>query len=178
MEDLLESTVFEVVADEQAAMTEWSRERAADRERSGFQAETRLRRPDGRIAVALVSATLMRNPRGEPLYYICQFFDLTRRNEAQERLVANEAKLAEAQQLARLGSWEWEIATDTVVWSDELYRIYGVRPDRFPGPTAATWTRCTPTTAPAWRGSSRPRSPSGAAGAWTTASCAPTARSA
>jgi PAS domain S-box-containing protein len=133
MEDLLESTVFEVVADEQAAMTEWSRERLQTGERSGFQAETRLRRPDGRIAVALVSATLMRNPRGEPLYYICQFFDLTRRNEAQERLVANEAKLAEAQQLARLGSWEWEIATDTVVWSDELYRIYGVRPDRFPG---------------------------------------------
>ena len=133
MEELLDCTIFEVVADEQAALADWSRERLQTGERSGFQAETRLRRPDGRVAVALVSATLMRNPRGEPLYYVCQFFDLTRRNEAQERLAANEAKLAEAQQLARLGSWEWEIATDTVVWSDELYRIYGVRPDRFPG---------------------------------------------
>jgi PAS domain-containing protein len=120
----------------------------------------------------------MRDPRGEPLYYVCQFFDLTRRNEAQERLVANEAKLAEAQQLARLGSWEWEIATDTVVWSDELYRIYGVRPDRFPGSYGSYLDKVHPTTAPAWRGSSRRRWPSGAAGAWTTASCAPTARSA
>jgi two-component system cell cycle sensor histidine kinase/response regulator CckA len=132
-EELLESTIFEVVSEDSITASEWSRERLRAADRGTFQTETHLRRPDGRAAVAIVSATLVRNPRGEPLYYVCQFFDLTRRNEAQERLVANEAKLAEAQQIARLGSWEWEIATDSVVWSDELYRIYGVRPDRFPG---------------------------------------------
>jgi PAS domain S-box-containing protein len=46
-EELLESTIFEVVADEQAAMTEWSASGCETGERSGFQAETRLRRPDG-----------------------------------------------------------------------------------------------------------------------------------
>jgi PAS domain S-box-containing protein len=132
-DELLEMSIFEIVADDDVASAEWSREQLQAGERTAFQVETRLGRPDGRPAVALVSATLVRNPRHEPLYYICQFFDLTRRNEAQERLAANEAKLAEAQQIARLGSWEWEIATDSVVWSDELYRIYGVRPDRFPG---------------------------------------------
>jgi two-component system cell cycle sensor histidine kinase/response regulator CckA len=132
-DELLESSIFEIVADDGLTGSEWSRERLRAAERSTFQVETHLRRPDGHPAVAIVSATLVRNPRGEPLYYVCQFFDLTRRNEVQERLVANEAKLAEAQQIARLGSWEWEIATDSVVWSDELYRIYGVRPDRFPG---------------------------------------------
>ena len=132
-DELLESSIFEIVADDGVTASEWSRERLRAAERGTFQIETHLRRPDGHAAVAIVSATLVRNPRGEPLYYVCQFFDLTRRNEVQERLVANEAKLAEAQQIARLGSWEWEIATDSVVWSDELYRIYGVRPDRFPG---------------------------------------------
>ena len=132
-DELLESSIFEIVADDGVTASEWSRERLRAAERGTFQIETHLRRPDGHAAVAIVSATLVRNPRGEALYYVCQFFDLTRRNEVQERLVANEAKLAEAQQIARLGSWEWEIATDSVVWSDELYRIYGVRPDRFPG---------------------------------------------
>ena len=95
--------------------------------------ETRLRRSDGTEAVALISATLVRNPREEPVYYVFQLFDVTARRQEAARLVANEAKLAEAQQIARLGSWEWDLASDHVVWSDELYRIYGVRPDRIPG---------------------------------------------
>ena len=68
----------------------------------------------------------MRDIRGEPQYYVCQVLDMTERYEAQADLAANEAKLAEAQQIARMGSWEWEIAADRVTWSDELYRIYGV----------------------------------------------------
>jgi len=37
-------------------------------------------------------------------------------------------QLEEAQRLARIGSWEWDIADATVWWSDELYRIYGLEP--------------------------------------------------
>jgi signal transduction histidine kinase len=44
-----------------------------------------------------------------------------------EREQANES-LTEAQELAHLGSWEWEIATDRVTWSLQLYRIFGVDP--------------------------------------------------
>jgi PAS domain S-box-containing protein len=36
--------------------------------------------------------------------------------------------LAEAQEVAHIGSWEWDIAADRVTWSDELYRIYGFEP--------------------------------------------------
>ncbi len=36
--------------------------------------------------------------------------------------------LEEAQALTHLGSWEWDIANDTIGWSDELYRIYGMKP--------------------------------------------------
>ena len=46
-------------------------------------------------------------------------------------LEKSERLLREAQQLARLGSWEWDVASDTVVWSEELYRIYGVTPGTF-----------------------------------------------
>jgi PAS domain S-box-containing protein len=39
-----------------------------------------------------------------------------------------ERQLAIAQQIAHVGSWEWDLATDAVSWSDELYRIYGLVP--------------------------------------------------
>lgn len=41
-------------------------------------------------------------------------------------LTRSEAGLAEAQEIAELGSWEWDVQTDEVTWSDELYRIYGL----------------------------------------------------
>ncbi len=111
----------------------WTPERVAADDADGTERETRLRRPDGSEAVVLISATPVRDPRDVPLYYVLQVFDVTARRAEAARLAANEAKLAEAQQIARLGSWEWDLASDHVVWSDELYRIYGVRPDRLPG---------------------------------------------
>lgn len=45
---------------------------------------------------------------------------------------AAEAALEKAQEVAHLGSWEWDVATGTVVWSDELYRIFGVEPQSVP----------------------------------------------
>src|SRR3954468_7830029 len=77
------------------------------RPRPAFQFETRLRRADGHALIVLFSATLVTNARHEPVHYLCQILDITERAEAQERLELNEAKLAEAQQIARLGSWEW-----------------------------------------------------------------------
>jgi signal transduction histidine kinase len=44
-----------------------------------------------------------------------------------EREQANES-LAEAQELAHLGSWEWDIASDRITWSRELYRIFDIDP--------------------------------------------------
>jgi len=44
-------------------------------------------------------------------------------------LSAAQAKLVEAQDLAHVGSWEWDIRGDRVWWSPELYRIYGLTPE-------------------------------------------------
>ena len=54
-----------------------------------------------------------------------------RAEDALARLEESEHALAEAQRLARIGSWEWEVQEDRVVWSDELFRIYGIEPDGF-----------------------------------------------
>ena len=44
-----------------------------------------------------------------------------------ERVRAVEG-LAEAQRVAHVGSWEWDIARDRITWSEELYRLFGVDP--------------------------------------------------
>jgi PAS domain S-box-containing protein len=51
--------------------------------------------------------------------------------ERTEELRASEARLIEAQAVAHVGSWEWDVAGNRVTWSPELYRIYGVEPAQF-----------------------------------------------
>ncbi|BBA70596.1 ATP-binding protein [Geobacter sulfurreducens] len=48
-------------------------------------------------------------------------------------LARNEAMLAEAQRMARVGNWEHDLATDVIIWSDEMYRITGITPGSFSG---------------------------------------------
>jgi PAS domain S-box-containing protein len=53
---------------------------------------------------------------------------LGERDAASRQLRYAATSLAEAQQLAHVGSWEWHVPTNRITWSDELYRIYGVEP--------------------------------------------------
>lgn len=54
--------------------------------------------------------------------------EVQQRKHAEEQLQVKHQQLAAAQALAHIGSWEWDIANDTVTWSDELYRIMGLEP--------------------------------------------------
>ncbi|MBI4952539.1 MAG: PAS domain S-box protein [Myxococcales bacterium] len=47
---------------------------------------------------------------------------------AAEALARSEERLARAQAIAHVGDWEWDVTTNAVTWSDELYRIYGFEP--------------------------------------------------
>jgi diguanylate cyclase (GGDEF)-like protein/PAS domain S-box-containing protein len=62
---------------------------------------------------------------------ICVARDMTERKEAEEALRKSEANLAEAQRLAHVGSWEWDLRTGEIFWSDEVFRIYGIEPKEF-----------------------------------------------
>ena len=62
-----------------------------------------------------------------------------------DTLQRREAQLAEAQHIAKIGSWEWDVVSDRVTWSDELYRVYGVDPsDGSRRTTRASSTRMHP----------------------------------
>lgn len=54
-----------------------------------------------------------------------------RTEEDRERVRVSEGRLAEAQKIAHIGNWDYEVATDEAYWSDELYRIFGFAPQEF-----------------------------------------------
>ncbi|BBO20600.1 MAG: hypothetical protein HKUEN07_17040 [Rhodocyclaceae bacterium] len=59
------------------------------------------------------------------------FRDVTEIRRAREALAASEARLKEAQRLAQLGNWELDLTDNRLHWSDEIYRIFEIDPDRF-----------------------------------------------
>ena len=63
---------------------------------------------------------------GEPSGRVWSFRDVTDRAAAEEALRQSRATLAEAQQIAHLGSWSMDLVTGDVHWSEEIYRIYGM----------------------------------------------------
>ncbi len=50
------------------------------------------------------------------------------RRQADEQLRRSEANLLKAQRVAHVGNWELNVATQTVIWSPEMFRIYGLEP--------------------------------------------------
>jgi len=57
--------------------------------------------------------------------------------ELSRELQESKARLEEAQRVAHVGHWEWDLETDVVVWSDETYRIFGLSPQERPMDLAA-----------------------------------------
>ncbi|HWQ49592.1 MAG TPA: PocR ligand-binding domain-containing protein [Methanosarcina sp.] len=53
---------------------------------------------------------------------------------AYKSLKESEKGLAEAQKMAHIGNWEWDLATDKAYWSDEMYRIFGRNPQELAPP--------------------------------------------
>ena len=61
---------------------------------------------------------------------------ITERQETQRKLARSSQNLAEAQELAQLGSWEYETQNGNAgYWSDQAYQILGVDPQEVPHPT-------------------------------------------
>ncbi|CAA9469742.1 MAG: diguanylate cyclase/phosphodiesterase (GGDEF & EAL domains) with PAS/PAC sensor(s) [uncultured Rubrobacteraceae bacterium] len=93
-----------------------------------FDEEYRLLARDGSVVWVREQAVLVKDEAGEPLYWQGVLFDMTERKEAEEAVQRSATRLAEAQRLAHLGGWEWDIRTGEISWSDEAYRIYGLSP--------------------------------------------------
>ncbi|MBO9203857.1 MULTISPECIES: sensor histidine kinase [Niastella] len=69
------------------------------------------------------------NKQGELIGYFSICIDCTERKLSEIKILHNQHILKQAEHLASLGSWEFDLKTNQTTWSDELYRIFGFRPE-------------------------------------------------
>ena len=95
--------------------------------------ELRLVKPDGTSLWAHLTATTAQAEDGAP---ICRLviIDITRRRQDEEVLRRKDHDLRESQRIAHVGSWRLDVATNKVVWTEELYKMYGLDPSLPPPP--------------------------------------------
>lgn len=113
--------------DKERVIKEWI---AAINVRGEYHGQYRFVRPDGtvrwvstRTAPFIMDGVLAGN--------VGTIEDITERRQIEEALKGRETQLGEAQRTAHIGSWQFDLVTDKVMWSDELWRIFGLTPREF-----------------------------------------------
>jgi PAS domain S-box-containing protein len=103
---------------------------------SPFESEGRYNLPDGRQRIIFIRGIALPDESKNTARILAVVQDVTelRRAEAQAR--ERESLLAQAEQLASLGSWEFDVAQQSFAWSAQMYRMLGLPPDDQPVPLA------------------------------------------
>jgi PAS domain S-box-containing protein len=105
--------------------------------RSGVHAEAehRVVRPTGEVRSVQAIGTVKRDASGRAYEIFGTVQDITERKRAEEAhqalsrdLQENKAWLEEAQHVAHVGYWVWDLQANSLIWSDETYRIFGLTP--------------------------------------------------
>ncbi len=94
-----------------------------------YDFETRLRRFDGVYRWFQARGLPVRDTDGRILRWCSLLTDIDERKRAEDALKRSEAFLAEGQSLSRIGSLSWRVEAGEIMWSDELYRIFGFERD-------------------------------------------------
>ncbi len=118
---------------------------------SSFQTDKRYIGRDGREIWANLSVSLVRDRAGNPCHYIGQVQDISDRKRYELALREERLALYEAQRLAQIGSWSWNIRAGTAYWSAEMCRCSNAIRSRAPPASRACSRKFTPRTG------SRPR---------------------
>jgi PAS domain S-box-containing protein len=110
----------------------WDRHRRESFETwEGGEVQIRIRTRDGEIKWLEHACQPVTGPDGAFLGFRASNRDVTDRKLAEEKARQREKSLSEAQRIAHLGSWEWDIVDNELRWSDEVYRIFGLQPREF-----------------------------------------------
>jgi diguanylate cyclase (GGDEF)-like protein/PAS domain S-box-containing protein len=94
--------------------------------------ETTLRRKDGTLVAVLLTASPALDQAGKVVGVSVIAHDITERRDAQLARDASERRMAEAQRIAHLGSFELDLGSGVTIWSEEHYRILGLNSELRP----------------------------------------------
>ncbi|WP_374687879.1 GAF domain-containing protein [Promineifilum sp.] len=91
--------------------------------------ETEIQGADGRIIAIDFTIKSIPDAAGNVDMLIAEGRDITERRNTLEHLRRAEHRLEEAQRMAHMGHWEYDVLREEAFWSDTLYAVYGLEPD-------------------------------------------------
>ena len=97
------------------------------------EVECRWLRKDGTGVWVLVQESALYDEDGGVTGFLHRVSDYTERRRLFDELRRSQELLAEAQRIAKVGSYEWDLVADVIVASDELHALYGVPRETFGG---------------------------------------------
>ncbi|THU39658.1 PAS domain S-box protein [Niastella caeni] len=100
-----------------------------------FDSEMLLYTKSGKKVWITMQAQPQFDSHGRLSGYFAIGIDSTERKKSEELMLRNQKLLLQAERLASLGSWEIDLKTGATMWSDELFRIFGLEPNNF----SPTW---------------------------------------
>ncbi len=103
---------------------------------------TGIRKDGSTFPILAYTSPIFNN--GNPVGFRGAVIDLTAQKQAEEALRRSILSLAEAQRIANIGNWEWDVGSEDVYWSDELCRIMGTQSCAVPMTFAALYELLSP----------------------------------
>ncbi len=93
--------------------------------------EESITTPDNNTLFLHTKKVPVADESGKAKFLLAVSEDITDRKKTEEKIKQSEARLKEAEKMAHLGHWDWDIMTNELYWSDEIYRIFGLEPQEF-----------------------------------------------
>ena len=109
---------------------------------SEYSIELRTTWPDGSLHWLWTSGRVYFDDLGEPLRMAGIVVDITDRKRSEAAVASTLQRLTEAQRIGRIGDWSWDIATQTITWSPQVYEIFGRNPNEPPPTTPDELNAC------------------------------------
>ena len=106
-----------------------------------YQMEKRYLHRAGHVVWGWLSVSLVRDPTGAPRFFISQIVDITERKRTQNALRISAQLLEASQVIAKLGGWELDLASQSLFWTAETYRIHDTSAEAF-NPTVDAGLGC------------------------------------
>ena len=125
--------------DRERISTEWERAAASGQHYSIH--EYRFLHADGGVVWAWANTAPLHSAAGELLGHVAVVADITERKLSEEALRLSEERYALAQRAAHIGSWDWNILTGELKWSETVEPLFGLAPGQF-GRTYEAFLRC------------------------------------
>lgn len=135
--ELLQMTYRDVSYPDDVAENDKRRDDLINGHIESFEMEKRYVRKDGRAVWVLMVVSIIKGPDGKALVTLGQMLDIDRLKRTEAELRESEARLKEAQHMARIGSWKLDFASGNLVWSNEVFRLFEIDPTQFPATYAA-----------------------------------------